>query len=208
MLAFMLDLVGKRVVVVGGGPVGRRKASLVQYEGCQVRVVALELRPHDWPHAASLEWLVEPYRREHLVGAALVFAAATPEVNSQIVLDAQSLGIWVNSASNPDDGDCLVPATLQRGMLQLAVSTQGASPSFARRIKEKLDAEFDTSFAEFVNLLDDIRDVVLRDVADPSRRRELLDGLGNWPWLTRFRTDGAHITRTAMLDQIQSTQAE
>src|SRR4051812_27326030 len=115
MFPVFLDLTGRRVVVVGGGPVGRRKAEAAHAAGAEVVVVdpaAEDLTPRppslgrkgekelsavappfpgEGLGRGSLTRLAEPYRPDHLTGASLVFAAATPGVNARVVADARRL---------------------------------------------------------------------------------------------------------------------
>ena len=70
-------------------------------------------------------------------------------------------------------------------------------------VREKLAAEFDAAFAEWVGLLDEVRPLVLASVADPARRRALLDAFADWPWLARLRADGVDAVRAAMLAAIK-----
>ena len=182
----MLNLAGRLVVVVGGGEVGMRKAAAALAAGATVRVVDLP----------------DPYRPNHLDGAQLVFACATGEVNARVVADARSRNIWVNSATAPTAGDFTVPAVVRAGDFTCAFSTGGAAPALARRIREKLQAEFDAAFADWVRVLAEVRAVVLAEVTDPTRRRELLDGFADWPWLARLRADGADAVKAAMLATI------
>jgi precorrin-2 dehydrogenase/sirohydrochlorin ferrochelatase len=199
MFPVFLDLTGRRVVVVGGGAVGRRKARAARDAGAAVVVV--DPKP---PGEPGITHLAESYRAEHLIGACLVFAAATPEVNARVVADAKAAGVWVNSATDPQHGDCFLPAVVRRGGLTVAVGTSGAAPALARRIREKLEAEFDDTFAAWVGLLDELRPVVLAAVTDPDRRRELLDALADWPWLERLRAEGIDATRAAMLAAVRA----
>ncbi len=200
MLPILLNMTGRCVLVVGGGSVGRRKARASIDGGATVRVVALEPRPDGW---TAGEWLHEPYRVEHLDGVALVVAAATAEVNGRVVRDARQRGLWVNSATDPADGDFALPAVVRRGGLTIAVNTGGAAPALARRIREKIEAEYDDAFATWVRLLDAIRPLVHERVPDPARRRVLLDGFADWPWLQRLRAEGEAATWQRMRDALE-----
>lgn len=195
-LPVVLNLAGRLVVVVGGGAVGTRKAAAALAAGAVVRVVD----PNTSVSDASTEACVqEPYQPEHLDGAFLVFACATPEVNARVVGDARARRILVNSATDPANCDFTLPSVVRSGGLALAVSTGGAAPALARRIREKLEAEFDATFAEWVAVLAEVRAVVLAEVTDPVRRRELLDAFADWPWLAWLRAEGADAVRSAML---------
>jgi precorrin-2 dehydrogenase/sirohydrochlorin ferrochelatase len=195
MFPILLNLTGKRVVVVGGGAVGLRKLAALLEAGAVVRLIDPRTPAAPPP---GVEHVGEPYRAEHLDGAALTFACATPEVNAKVVADCRARGIWVNTASAPAEGDFALPAVVRRGELTLAVSTGGASPALARRIREKWEGEFDAAFAEWVRVLAEARAEVLATVADEARRRELLDGFADWSWLARLRAEGADAVLAAM----------
>jgi precorrin-2 dehydrogenase / sirohydrochlorin ferrochelatase len=198
MLPVMLNLAGRSVVVVGGGAVGARKAATAIAAGARVTVID----PAD-PAIPGATLIAEPYRADHLTGAQLVFACASADVNSRVVADARARHIWVNSATDPDAGDFTLPSVVRSGELTLAIGTGGVAPALARRIRERLEAEFDATFAEWVRVLAEVRDIVLREVPDPTRRRELLDGFADWPWLARLRAEGASAVKTAMLATVR-----
>jgi precorrin-2 dehydrogenase/sirohydrochlorin ferrochelatase len=190
-----LNLTGRLVVIVGGGTVGMRKLSALTGTGAAVRLVDPQPLPNLPPEVTHV---AEPYRSEHLEGASLCFVCATPEVNAQVVADCRERGVWVNAATSPEQGDFTLPAVVRHGELTLAVGTGGASPALARRIREKLEAEFDAAFAEWVRVLADVRRDVLATIADESRRRELLDSFAEWHWLARLRAEGADVVLAAM----------
>lgn len=198
MFPVTLNLAGRLAVVVGGGTVGSRKAAAALAAGAVVRVVD--------PVAAAVgtaQLVSEPYRPEHLTGAFLAFACATPTVNAQVVADARSRGVLVNSASDPTAGDFTLPSVMRSGDLTFAIATGGAAPALARRIREKLEGEFDAAFADWLRVLAEVRTVVLADVPDPNRRRELLDAFADWPWLDRLRAEGAAAVKAAMLGDVR-----
>lgn len=137
--------------------------------------------------------MTESYRSAHLDGMSLVFAAATAEVNRQIVTDARSRGLWVNSASEPGQSDFIIPATGGRGRIRLAVGTGGAAPGLAARIRDLLVESLDPSIEQWVDLVADIRSMAPADC-----RADLLRRLADPQWLDRIQTDGPESVRRAM----------
>ena len=202
MYPLFLHLEGRLCVVIGGGAVGLRKTKALLDAGACVRVVCREQRP---PEETSpfLEWLHEPYKLAHLDGAVLVFAAAVPEINHRVVADARARGIWVNSATEPEMGDFLVPAVVRRGDFVLAVSTHGAAPALAQEVRRRLENYFDDSFGRWVAILAELRTVVLTTVADPDQRHALFERFCSWDWLELLRHEGSESVRAAMLAEVK-----
>jgi precorrin-2 dehydrogenase/sirohydrochlorin ferrochelatase len=128
-------------VVIGGGPVGRRKARMLRAAGATVRLIS----PLDGEAAnlPGIEIVDRPYRPGDLAGAFLAFAAAGDrQINAAVAREARTLGIPVNVADLPGEGDFSLPAVLRRGDLALAVSTGGTSPALAAVIRDRLEESF------------------------------------------------------------------
>ena len=180
-----------RALVVGGGAVGRRKAILLLTSGASVRVVALEPRPADFDHE-RLEWCVESYKADHLRDINLVFTAAGPAVGEAVEADARDRGIWVCRADDVFCGDFVTPTVLGVGrFLKIAISTGGASPAIAARIRDGLAAEFDDSFGAWVDLLAFERLQANYGIWEPpAGREEYLKQISDWSWLERYRSEG------------------
>jgi precorrin-2 dehydrogenase/sirohydrochlorin ferrochelatase len=193
MFGVFLELRGKRVVVIGGGPVGRRKARAAMAAGARVLVVSLDETPRDLE--VGIEWAQEPYRPEHLDGTALVFAATnSPTLNAEIANDARVRGIWVNLADAPSEGDFHVPALLRHGDFVIAVSTGGAAPSVAATVRDRLAQEYDAAWGEWVALLAEMR----QECKGSPQKRELLTKLADVNWVERIRSEGMEAVRVAM----------
>ena len=102
----------------------------------------------------SVEVRRRPYREGDLEGAFLAFAATNRrEVNAAVAREAQERGVPVNVVDEPSEGDFALPSTLRRGQLQVAVSTGGASPTLARRIRRELEGLFRYEWAGVVEAL-------------------------------------------------------
>jgi precorrin-2 dehydrogenase / sirohydrochlorin ferrochelatase len=153
-----LDLRGRRVLVVGGGPVAARKAASLLRAGANVTVVA--------PSAVSelaedpdIRWHRREYRRGEVASYRLAITATNdPKVNAQVARDGNAANVLVNSADDPANCSFILPAVITRGDLQITVSTNGRSPAFARWARQKLERDFTDVHARVLDLLSDVRD--------------------------------------------------
>jgi len=151
-----LDLSGRRCVVVGGGAVAMRKARKLLQAGAEVVVVSPAVLSELESIGAEIRY--RPYEAGDLEGADLAFTATdSREVNAAVAREARERGVLVNAADKPSEGDFAVPSTLRRGGLQVAVSTGGASPTLARRIRKELEASFGPEWAGVVEELEAAR---------------------------------------------------
>src|SRR5262245_43805423 len=197
MLPLVLDLRDRLCLVVGGGPVGRRKANALLQAEARVRLVCLEPRPSGWdePH---LDWRCEPFASAHLDGMTLAFAAATEEINRQVVASAKERGVWVNSATEPEQGNFHLPATLRRGDLTVAVSTGGAAPMLARVLREQLERTLDEEHGLWVRLVGELRQALQERGLGEEERNRRLEQACDSVWFELLRREGYQATRTRM----------
>ncbi len=142
--------------MVGGGGVANRKARKLLQARARVVVVSPDVRPE--LASMAVEVRRRPYREGDLEGAFLAFAATNRrEVNAAVAWEAQERGVLVNVADEPSEGDFALPSTLRRGQLQVAVSTGGASPTLAQRIRQELEEVFGHEWAGVVEALHEAR---------------------------------------------------
>jgi precorrin-2 dehydrogenase / sirohydrochlorin ferrochelatase len=131
-----LDLRGVPVLVVGAGPVAARKVDGLAAAGARVRVVATTVSDA-LDRGAVAELQVRAYEPGDLDGVRLVVTATgDPATDATVAADATSAGIWVNAADQPADCSFILPAVARNGPLMIAVSTGGASPALARRLRD------------------------------------------------------------------------
>jgi len=142
-LPIFVDLRARRVVVVGGGRVALRKIELLQSAGARVTVVSPAVVPalRELESAGTLEVLHATFTPDHLRDAALAIAATDDDhINAAVAAAARERGIWVNVVDDLDKSSFIVPSIVDRSPLVVAVSSSGASPMLARRIRARIEA--------------------------------------------------------------------
>ncbi len=131
-----LDLSGVPVLVVGAGPVAARKVAGLAAAGARVRVVAVEVSS-SLDRSLVAEVRQRAFAVEDLEGVRLVVTATgSRDVDAEVAAAATAAGLWVNAADQPDDCSFILPAIARNGPLTVAVSTGGASPALARRLRD------------------------------------------------------------------------
>jgi precorrin-2 dehydrogenase/sirohydrochlorin ferrochelatase len=161
--------------VVGGGEVAQRKvAALLEGGAGGVRVVAPELT--GWLSRLAgerkIEHLARRYRPGDLAGSVLAIAASDdPSVNRRVAAEAAGLGILINVADAPELGNFTTPAAVRRGPLLLTVSTGGASPTLAARIRRDLARRYGAEHGDLLELLRRLRPEATRRLPARQRRR-------------------------------------
>jgi siroheme synthase-like protein len=132
-----LDLSGRRCVVVGGGAVGHEKAAGLVACGAEVTVVSPVLDAAF--SGLAVEWVERRYRRSDLRGAFLVIAATSDRsVSERVHRDAEARGMLCNVADVPELCNFILPAVHREGSIAVAVSTGGASPALAKRLRSQI----------------------------------------------------------------------
>lgn len=142
-----LDVGGVAVLVVGGGPIALRKATGLAEAGAIVTVIAPDLVDGFVSVAQRIEQ--RQYRSGDVADYQLVITATNdPAVNAQVATDAKANRVWVNSADDPDNCSFILPAIARRGLVTVAVSTGGASPALARRLRTDIATDHLTAAVE------------------------------------------------------------
>ena len=173
----VLDLAGRRAVVVGGGRVALRKARALAEAGARVTAVAPEFLP-EFADEAGVERIEATYKADHLAGAVLVIAATDDAaVNRRVADDARAAHVLANVVDVPEQCDFIVPAQVRRGDLLIAITTGGAAPSLSRRLRERLEGEFGPEWAEYLAQVRAVRERVLAEGHPPEVRRRIFERL-------------------------------
>ena len=172
-----LDVSGRRCLVVGGGAVAWRKARVLADCGGRVTVVAERFcRP--LRRSRRVERVSRRFRLSDLRGVWLVVAATDDsELNRKVAEAAGRRRVLVNVVDAPGLGNFIVPAQLVRGRLTVSVSTEGASPLLARKIRDRLGHQLDETYAQWLELLAEFRPRAQRRLPSFDARRRFFEQL-------------------------------
>jgi len=180
-LPLFLNLRAQSVAVIGGGSVAERKVRLLVSARARVRVIAPQLTDAlgDWAAAGRIEHVAAVFEGEAvtaLAGARLVIAATSDRtVNARVAQRAAELGLWVNVVDDTDLSTALMPSIIDRSPVIVAVSTGGASPVLARRLRERLEALLEPSLGPLAQLLASLRERLVQRWPDAAQRRRAID---------------------------------
>ncbi len=156
----MLDLRGRNAIVIGGDSVAAGKAATLTASGALVHVLsstyATEMRQLAEQQQVTLEY--KAYQPGDLAGAFVVVAATNDQqLIEAIWSETQERGQLVNIVDVPQYCNFIVPSILRRGQLTIAVSTEGASPGLAKRIRHELEEHFPPTYGTYIQLASIVR---------------------------------------------------
>jgi len=177
-----LKLAGKQCLVVGAGKVGEPKIGGLIGTGARIHVVALEAgaQVREWAEEGKIELELRPFSEIDLDGKFLAIAATASNcLNELIYREAQHRGVLCNVVDVPEYCDFFYPAVVQRGDLQIAISTNGQSPSLAQKLRQQMERQFGPGYAGWVKQLGETRRLILASDLDKERKLELLHSLAS-----------------------------
>lgn len=165
------DLRGRRCLVVGAGSVGLEKARGLVESGASVTIIAPEAGPEIGVLAAR--WLPRTYESGDLGGCFLVCAATSnPAVNRRVFQDAEERRILCNVADDPEFCSFILPAIHRQEPIAIAVSTGGASPALAQRIRDEVAERYCAEHAELAQRLESLRPWAKENLPTYEDRRD------------------------------------
>jgi uroporphyrin-III C-methyltransferase/precorrin-2 dehydrogenase/sirohydrochlorin ferrochelatase len=180
LFPMFLKLDGRRCLVVGAGSIARPKIESLARARARVTVVAPDAHPDvaEWAREGKLELHQREFVPADLTAAFLVVAATDRRaVNHAVAEAARAQGVLCNSVDDPPDCDFYYPSVVERGDLQVAVSTGGKSPALAQRLREELSAMLPEDVGPWLDLLGKQRLRVLAALPASDERKQILHQL-------------------------------
>lgn len=172
-----IKLEGRPCLVVGAGPIGESKIASLLSAGAVVRVVAPQATPavSEWAAQGKLFWEAREFQPADLDGIVLVVSAVpSQEVSAAVFMEARRRGVLCNAVDDPDHCDFYYPAVVNRGHLQIAISTGGHSPALAQRLRRDLEQQFGPDYEAWIETLGKARGELFVSELDTAARRERL----------------------------------
>ncbi len=151
---------GLKILMIGAGDVASRKLELLSRTQAHIRVIAPDVCDAVMAMANQGQIALEQRFAEldDLEGIDLLYMATSDEpLNRQFALQAKALGLWVNVVDAPKLCNFITPAIVERGRLQVAISTSGAAPVFARELRARLETWLPASLSELFDFIADKR---------------------------------------------------
>lgn len=168
-----MNIEAQPVLVVGGGAVALRKVQTLLAHGAIVRIVS----PHmiqelqEMVNGKTCQWSVKEYTSEDIQEAILVFSCTEKEeVNEQVACDSKINRRLVNVIDDSSKCSFIVPSTMERGDLQIAVSTGGSSPIVARQVRAELETLYGDEMVQYLELLKTWRTIAKSQIAMHKRK--------------------------------------
>src|SRR6201992_562882 len=180
LFPIFLKIAARPCVVVGAGNLAESKIESLQAAHAKVTVIAPKAnrRIVDLAEAGDVKWLQREYAAGDLTGNFLVVAATgVPSVNRGVFAEATEKNILCNAVDDPPFCDFYFPSVVRRGDLQIAISTAGASPALAQRLRKEINAQLPLDVGDWVTDLGDLRREVTQMEPLNEERKWLLHQL-------------------------------
>ncbi|PHF93835.1 NAD(P)-binding protein [Bacillus wiedmannii] len=165
----------KRVVVIGGGKVAGFKIIPLLKQGADIVVISPELDANlvKLVEEKQIRWYQREYEKSDIQGAFLVVAASSDAVLNEQIAEDSAENQLVNVITNPESGNVHFPAAIHRGLLNVAVSTGGASPKLAKKIRDDIANKYDEAYGSYLDFLYEVR-IKVKELQIEKRERNIL----------------------------------
>lgn len=190
LFPIFLKLDGKRCLVVGGTALLEAKVQSLLSRGAEVKLVADDVADEirKLAEEGQIRWVRRAFRTTDLDGVAVVVAADRDQaVNRSVFAESEARNLPCNVVDQPALCNFYYPAVVERGQLQIAISTGGLSPSLASRIRAELEQQFGPEYGEWVDALGRARERILTTRTASERRTRILKRIASKHAQEQFR---------------------
>ncbi|MCR5755126.1 MAG: bifunctional precorrin-2 dehydrogenase/sirohydrochlorin ferrochelatase [Acetatifactor sp.] len=177
---FFTDVTRLRGVIIGGGTVAFEKVTRLLPFEAKLTLIAIDICDEIKQYESKIEFIEDEYRSDYLDRADYVIAATNiPDLNRQIYADAKKRKLQVNVVDVPEYCDFIFPSVLQKGKLVVGVSSGGAAPRVAIRLRNEIEKLIPENIEEVLDYLFEERKRAKETISDPLERKKYLIGLAD-----------------------------
>jgi precorrin-2 dehydrogenase / sirohydrochlorin ferrochelatase len=198
-----LELRDRPCLVIGGGTVAERKTLALLEAGATVTIIspALTSKLHEFSDSGKITYVQKQYEESDVSGQFLVIAA-TPsvEVNTLVAQACRKRHVLVNVAVPPEESSFIVPSVVERGDLVIAISTSGASPALAKKIRQDIEQRYGREYGLFLEKMAAIRNRVREEVPDSHKRNAVFQAIVNSDVIDLIRLGKTHEAELRMAE--------
>ena len=189
LFPIFLKLTGRRCLVVGATELAEPKIKSLLTAGAEVVVVAprANSQVERWTVEGRITWKKRSFEALDLSSVILVVAATrSPSTNKSVFEAASARGILCNAVDDKEHCNFYYPAVVRRHRLQIAISTGGASPALAQRLRRELEKQFGPEYEAWLDWLEERRNSLFAERLSSRRRRVLLHQIASQRSLNKF----------------------
>lgn len=206
-----LDVHGKNALVVGGGETARRRTASLRDAGAELIVVSptLESVLEYMAFQKEIEWRKREFKESDLSGVFIVIAATEDrQLNHKITELCREKNILCNVIDAPEAGSFIVPSTVERGPLTIAVSTSGINPTLASSIRQELEMAYGEEYGLFLELIAAFRPVILEEFPSLPARQKIYDRMISSRALSLLRNGMQEEARKELMEIIYDVKQD
>ncbi len=175
-----IELKNIQVTIIGGGQVAYRKCKNFLAFNKKVKVISETFIEEFQEIKENIEMIEDIYKEQYIEKSFIVVAATNNrEINKKIGIYCRKNGKLVNVVDDIELSNYTVPSYIKRGDLLISVSTNGKSPSLSSKIKKELKVKYDDTYEEYIQILGEIRDIVIKKNDNILERKRILNSLVN-----------------------------
>ena len=164
-----LDVKNNLCTVIGAGEVARRKIESLLDAGARVKVISPDAKDIE-----NVENVAREYKKGDLKDSFLVIAATdNKSINEQVFREAKENNILVNVVDKPDFCNFFVPSVINRGKLQITISTEGSCPALSKKIRKELEKVYTQDYKNYCEIIEKGRKKVIENYPEAERKNKI-----------------------------------
>ncbi|WP_130859768.1 precorrin-2 dehydrogenase/sirohydrochlorin ferrochelatase family protein [Gracilibacillus phocaeensis] len=192
LIPLFVNLHHKKIVLAGGGTVAARKLQKLLPFHHNITIVSPEISSiiQNLIDQYQIQWIKARCQLSHMTEADVIIIATNDPATNQYLAEHAPEKAWVNASHQAHVGNLQFPITINKGRLQVAISTGGASPILAQKIKQTIEEQIPDSYEQYIDFLYQARITVRTHIASAQKRQELLQAIVDEPiFSTRAQQD-------------------